>query len=431
MRYISRLPEFLKGRWPRRLSVLGSTGSIGGSALDVARRHKNLFSVTALAGARNLALLAEQAAEFRPPWLGVLEGASIKELRRLLPAGYAPCIVAGPEGYAELAVLDEADVVLSAQVGAAGLHATAAAAAAGKVIALANKESLVLAGHIIRRLCAKSGACILPVDSEHNALFQCLAGGGAPGALPEDGPLPGESGPARGDAPYAAAGGRSGVRRLILTASGGPFRGRKTEELAGMRPEDALAHPNWNMGAKISIDSATLMNKGLEVIEACHLYGMALDDIEVLVHRESIVHSLAEFDDGSQLAQLGPPDMRIAIAYCLAWPRRVDPGAGRLDLAALGELHFERPDTAAFPCLDLAREAQRRGRGCPAALNAANEVAVAAFLERRIGFADISRLVEDSLAGHAAKAYSDEDAGSLEGILAIDAAARARAESRI
>ncbi len=445
MRYISPLPGTAwRQAWPRRLSVLGSTGSIGVSALDVIRRQPEDFHLFALAGARNLTLLARQAAEFRPPFLGVLEETSVAELRRLLPAGYSPQILHGPEGYAELARLPEAHVVLSAQVGAAGLYATAAAVTAGKVIALANKESLVLAGHLIRRLCERSGAVILPVDSEHNAIFQCLAGSGA--LYSEDGaetrPTTQSTDEAHGTAP-SQPGGTGGnhfprrgpgqspgfspahtVSRLILTASGGPFRGKSAAELAAVTVEDALAHPNWNMGAKITIDSATLMNKGLEMIEAQHLYGLPLSAIDVLVHKESIVHSLVEFADGSQLAQLGVPDMRVPIAYCLGFPRRLDTGVRRLNLAEAGALTFAPPDEALFPCLGLARQAQEAGNGSPVVLNAANEMAVEAFLLRRIGYLDIARIVERALAEHAAKTYSWDEPDTLEGIMALDAHTR-------
>ncbi|WP_308622022.1 1-deoxy-D-xylulose-5-phosphate reductoisomerase, partial [uncultured Desulfovibrio sp.] len=298
-------------------------------------------------------------------------------LRPLLPAGYAPEILTGREGYARLAALSGAHAVLSAQVGAAGLTGTLAAALAGKMICLANKESLVLAGGLLRAICAGTGAAILPVDSEHNALFQCLAGRGQE------------------------------ARTLVLTASGGPFRGRSADELRRVTPEAALAHPNWRMGAKISIDSATMMNKGLELIEAVHLYGVAPERIRILVHPQSVVHSLAEFADGSFLAQLGAADMRLAIGHCLNWPRCEPAGAPSLDLVAVGSLTFEEPDPAVFPCLRLAREALAADRAAPApsgfgpacvALNAANEAAVELFLNGGCGFMDIPDLVEAALA---------------------------------
>ena len=366
--YISNLHPPVPAPFPRALAIMGATGSIGASTLDVVERHPDKLKVLALAGGRNAARLAEQAARLRPPCLAVLDDAVARELRDLLPAGYAPEIFIGPRGYAALAALPEVGVVLSAQSGAAGLAATLAAVRAGKIVALANKESLVLAGDLIRAECAKSGAIILPVDSEHNALFQAL-----------------------GSEPI------SRVRRLILTASGGPFRGKKRGDLVSITPEAALKHPNWSMGAKISIDSATLMNKGLEIIEAHHLYGLPLKQIDVLVHPESIVHSLVEFNDTSMLAQLGPADMRVAIAHCLGWPERITPGVAPLDLLALGRLTFEDVDHDTFPCLNLARAALAPGGPSPVVLNAANEVAVAAFLTRHLTFLGIAELVRAAL----------------------------------
>ncbi len=278
----------------------------------------------------------------------------------------------GSEGYARLAALPEADTVLSAQVGAAGLAGTLAAALAGKVICLANKESLVLAGDMLRQVCARTHASILPVDSEHNAIFQCLAGRGQE------------------------------VDRLLLTASGGPFRGRSREELCNVTRAQALDHPNWKMGAKISIDSATMMNKALEVVEAFHLYGVPLEKITVLVHPQSLVHSLVQFTDGSQLAQLGTPDMRIPIAACLFWPRCVDTGVPPLDLVKAGTLQFFAPDDEAFPALKLARRALRERGGMSVVMNAANEAAVELFLSGKCAFADIADLVSAAMDAHAA-----------------------------
>ncbi len=372
IRYISALPG--PGQMPaapRGLCVLGATGSIGESALAVAADHPEQFEVVALAGGRNVERLAGQAARFRPRVLAVLDADGARRLAELLPAGYRPEILHGPDAYVTLAELPEAPVVLSAIVGAAGLPPTLAAARAGKVVALANKESLVLAGHLIRRACALSGAVILPVDSEHNALFQSLAG--------HDG---------------------ADVDHLILTASGGPFRDWPAEKLATATAAQALKHPSWSMGAKISIDSATLMNKGLEIIEACHLYGLPQERVKVLVHPQSIVHSLAAYRDGSLLAQLGQPDMRIAIAYCLCYPHRLPLRLKPLDLAALGELTFRAPRTDDFPCLDLARRASDAGPGHCVTLNAANEVAVELFLAGRIGFMDIADSVRWALERH-------------------------------
>jgi 1-deoxy-D-xylulose-5-phosphate reductoisomerase len=374
--YISGPPAAAwREAWPRSLALLGSTGSIGTSALAVVERHPDLLRVVGLSCARNVQKLAAQAARWRPECLAVLDAAAAEALRALLPTGYAPRILVGREGYAALATLPEADAVLSAQVGAAGLAGTLAAALAGKVICLANKESLVLAGDLLRRVCAASGAVILPVDSEHNAIFQCLAGHG------------------------------QDVDRLILTASGGPFRGWPAERLAQVTPEQALRHPNWSMGAKITVDSATLMNKGLEVIEAFHLYGVPLERIDVLVHPQSVVHSLVQFRDGAQLAQLGTADMRLAIAHCLLWPRCEAGDVQPPDLTRT-PLTFERPDVAAFPCLDLARRALRARGGRCVTLNAANEAAVDLFLSGRCGFADIPRLIAAVL-----EAYETEHPG--------------------
>ena len=389
--YISTLPEAMP--FPRRLALLGSTGSIGESALKVVRLHPDRFRVVALAGGRNATRLAEQAAEFRPPYLAVLDAAGAETLGSLLPAGYAPEILVGPQAYVELASLGDVDMVLSAIVGAAGLPPTMAAARSGKAIALANKESLVLAGHLIRKTCAESGASVLPVDSEHNALFQSV----------------------RADR-------LSDVRRLVLTASGGPFRGRDRALLESVTREQALAHPNWSMGAKISIDSATLMNKGLEFIEACHLFGMNPEDVEVVVHAQSIVHSLAEFADGSLIAQLGPPDMQIAIAYCLGFPDRLGLDLTPLDLISVAKLTFQEPDLNVFPCLKLAMEAFAASESHPTVLNAANEVAVELFLQDRIAFLDIPRLIEAELAAHGAG-----EVNTMDAILALDTQVRERA----
>lgn len=410
--YISSLPS---GEWcakkPRSLVILGSTGSIGRSALDVVRLSPGTFHVAALAGARNLSLLARQAAEFRPEHIGVLEESAVHALREMLPQDYSPIILHGQHGYESLARLPGATTVLSAQVGAAGLRATFAAVESGKVVALANKESLVLAGDLIRAACRASGASILPVDSEHNAIFQCLSGELADSyRTPSGNP---------GQPPTTESSCAKSIR-IILTASGGPFFGKSAEFLHDVAPEQALAHPNWSMGAKITIDSATMMNKGLEIIEAAHLYGLPLSAVDVLVHKESIIHSLVEFSDHSQLAQLGQPDMRIPIACCLGWPERLATGTPRLDLAAIGKLTFEKPDYANFPCLNLAREAQRSGKGAPVILNAANEEAVAAFLDRRIGFMDIPATVEESLS-----ALSQHHAPScIDAVLALDKEAR-------
>ena len=372
IRYISEAPSEAWRRGVRQLVLLGSTGSIGGNTLAAIRSRPRECVVLGLSCARNIKTLAEQAQEFRPPYLAVLDEASAAGLRKLLPTGYTPEILVGSEGYARLAALPEADTVLSAQVGAAGLAGTLAAALAGKVICLANKESLVLAGDMLRQVCARTHASILPVDSEHNAIFQCLAGRGQE------------------------------VDRLLLTASGGPFRGRSREELRNVTRAQALDHPNWKMGAKISIDSATMMNKALEVVEAFHLYGVPLEKITVLVHPQSLVHSLVQFTDGSQLAQLGTPDMRIPIAACLFWPRCVDTGVPPLDLVKAGTLQFFAPDDEAFPALKLARRALRERGGMSVVMNAANEAAVELFLSGKCAFADIAELVSAAMDAHAA-----------------------------
>lgn len=390
--YISSWPQNASlPNFPRRVAVLGATGSIGASALKVMARHPALFAITALAGGRNGVLLAKQCARFRPRIVGVLDEQTRREFLAGLPTGYAPEVLVGPDAFTALASLDDVDVVLSSIVGAAGFEPTLAAARAGKMICLANKESLVLGGHIIRAACHASGAVVLPVDSEHNALFQGLMGHDSDDE----------------------------IARLILTASGGPFRGCNAAALRDVTREQALAHPNWSMGAKISIDSATLMNKGLEVIEACHLYGLPVGMVHVVVHPQSIIHSLVEYADGSQLAHLGMPDMQVPIAHCLAFPRRIEVDVPRLDLARVGSLTFEEPDLVAFPCLRLAREAYDAGPSHPVVLNAANEVAVAAFLDGRMGFADIPATIETALDRH-----QPMDVSTPEAVLGLDRAVR-------
>ncbi|NDY43125.1 1-deoxy-D-xylulose-5-phosphate reductoisomerase [Dissulfurirhabdus thermomarina] len=380
----------------KRLSILGSTGSIGRSVLDVVRRFPGRFQVAALAAGRNVALAAEQVREFRPGLVAVLTRGLADELAGRL-GDAAVEIRHGKEGYKAVAEADGVDLVVSAMVGAAGLEPTLAALEAGRDVALANKETLVTAGPLVTRIAAERGRRILPVDSEHSALFQSMEGHR-----------------------------RCDVRRLVLTASGGPFRGRPRSELAGVTPEEAVAHPNWSMGAKISVDSATLMNKGLEVIEARWLFDVPVDRIDVLVHPQSIVHSMVEYVDGSVVAQMGIPDMRIPIAYALAWPERLPLDLPRLDLARAEPLTFEPPDLERFPCLALAYEAARAGGTAPTALNAANEVAVEAFLGGRLPFLAIPRVVravlEDFPAGRIER---------LEDVLSADALARVRAEAAV
>ncbi len=391
MKYISSIP----GRddalpFPRRVALMGCTGSIGTSSLRVldAWRDSGRFEVRALAAGRNIALLAKQAEDWRPPYLAVLEKDGphgVDALASLLPSGYHPEILWGKEGYAALATLSEVDMVLSAQVGAAGLRATVAAATAGKTICLANKESLVLAGELLRNICRRTGAVILPVDSEHFALFEGMIGRG-----------------------------ENDIAKLVLTASGGPFRTKDAAYLKSVRPEDALHHPNWSMGAKITIDSATLMNKGLEIIEACHLYHVPAQDVVVVVHPQSIVHSLVELADGAMMGHFAVPDMRVPIAGCLSWPYLPDgriTGIRPLDLTKVGSLTFEEPRLDIFPCLDLARRAFAQGHTVE--LNAANEVAVARFLAGDIGFTDIPALVRDMLDTASSKINFDLGDGPL------------------
>ncbi|MDO5536493.1 MAG: 1-deoxy-D-xylulose-5-phosphate reductoisomerase [Desulfovibrionaceae bacterium] len=371
IRYLSAPPQM---RWQRAkkrsLVILGATGSIGRNALDVVERNPQAFAVEGLACARSAGRLAEQAARFRPRFLAVLDRETGEKLAGLLPPGYDPEILTGPEGYSRLAGGTDAETVLSAQAGSAGLRGTLAAVLAGKVVCLANKESLVLAGDLVRHLCSVTGASILPVDSEHFALFDCLSGRG------ED------------------------ADTLVLTASGGPFRGRTLAELEDVTPAQALKHPNWNMGAKITIDSATLMNKALEFIEACQLYGVEPDHVEVLIHPQSIIHSLVIFKDGSQLAQLAVPDMRLPIGSCLMWPRVERPLVAPLSLARAGSLTFEEVDSSVFPSIELARKAMRVRGGMSVVLNAADETAVELFLAGRCGFADIGRSVARAMENH-------------------------------
>ena len=377
----------------RRVAVLGATGSIGTSALDVIGRHPDRLRVEALAAGSNVDALLALCRTHRPAHAAIADDAGYAALRDgLRDAGLATEAHAGMAAIDALAADAGSDTVVAAIVGAAGLSSTLAAARAGKRLLLANKESLVLAGELLIAAARAAGAAIIPIDSEHNAIFQCL--------------------------PDAHA--HAGLKRIQLTASGGPFRGRSRAQLADVTPAQAVAHPKWSMGPKISVDSATLMNKGLEVIEAHHLFGVPGARIDVLVHPQSLVHSLVEFVDGSTLAQLGLPDMRTALAVGFAWPERIESGVGGLDLRQHGRLDFEPPDVDAFPCLRLAYAALDAGGCAPAALNAANEEAVSAFLQGRIGFLSIPALVEDALAR-----MPHAQAGSLDALLAADAAARA------
>ena len=356
----------------KSISILGSTGSIGVSTLDVVRQHPERFSIAGLAAGNNIALLAEQVREFRPRLVSVRDAASVDTLKAAL-GGDCPEILHGTEGACAVAAIEEAELVISAIVGAAGLVPTVTAIKAGKHIGLANKETMVVAGRLVSDLARKHGVQIIPVDSEHSAIYQSLVGH-------------------RHD----------DILRVILTASGGPFLNTPAEEILKVTPAQALKHPKWNMGSKITIDSATLMNKGLEVIEAHWLFDMPADRIGVVVHPQSIIHSMVEYIDGCVMAQLGVPDMRAPIAYAMAWPERCQSGIARLDLTKTGNLTFQEPDTDRFPSLRLAYDALRAAKTFPAVLNAANEVAVAAFLVGRISFTGIPELVDKTMQAHEA-----------------------------
>ncbi len=387
----------------RRIALLGATGSIGDSTLDVVARHPDRFALDAVAAHRQWRKLAAICRRFRPRYAALRDVGAAAALERELAGAALPTrVLAGADALSAVAALAEVDTVVAAIVGAAGLRPTLAAATAGKRILLANKEALVIGGAAFMGAVRAGGASLLPLDSEHNAIFQCLPAG------------------------YAGDPARAGVRRVLLTASGGPFRNRRVEELVRVTPDEACAHPNWVMGRKISVDSATMMNKGLEVIEAHWLFGVPPAAIDVVVHPQSVIHSLVEYVDGSVLAQLGHPDMRTPIAQALAYPERVDAGVPVLDLARAGALAFEAPDRIRFPCLGLAYDALAAGGTAPAVLNAANEVAVAAFLEGRIRFTDIAAGCADVLAEVAAG-----PADTLDDALAADAAARAAAARRL
>ena len=396
MNYISRLTakHHQSGEQPKkRVALMGSTGTIGTNTLAITKNAPEMFEIYALAGGKNIELLAQQALEFRPKLLGIQHECHVDALAKLLPPNYRPQIVFGKKGYAFLASLTEIDIVLSAQVGAAGLRATVSAVEAGKTICLANKESLVLAGGLIRHLAHKNGAMILPVDSEHYAIFQCISAQYIKSLATESRCTePHLSQSFLNDTPHDVP---LQIQRLILTASGGPFRGKDASFLKNVTKKDALNHPNWTMGAKISIDSASLMNKGLEVIEACHLYGLPMDKVDVLVHPQSIVHSLVEWQDGSILAQLASPDMRLPIGACLAWPHMLNKEINTLKTLDLTKqaLTFEEPNIDTFPCLRLAREAFTHNLCIE--LNAANEIAVELFLQDKIKFTQIAELVEN------------------------------------
>lgn len=379
----------------KTVTILGATGSVGTSTLDLIEREPDAYEVLALTANGDVGRLADAARRTRARRAVVADESRLPALRDAL-AGSDIEAAGGPDAVCDAARMG-ADWTMAAIVGTAGLKPVLAAMEGGKAVALANKESLVSAGEVMTDAATRHGVTLLPVDSEHNAVFQCLE-------------------PANADK----------IARIILTASGGPFRERSLAEMQGITPAQAVAHPNWSMGAKISVDSATMMNKGLELIEAFHLFPVAADQLDVLVHKQSVIHSLVEYVDGSLLAQLGAPDMRVPIAHALAWPRRMPTSVERLDLATIGRLDFEAPDYERFPCLKLAREALSAGGARPAILNAANEVAVAAFLDGRAGFLEIAAIVSDTL-----ERYDPAAPETLDQVLAIDAQARAYAGERV
>ncbi len=382
------------------LTILGSTGSIGTSTLDVVARHPERFRIFALSGHSQTAKLAEQCLTFRPQYAVTANEAQAAELRtHLAAAGCQTEVLHGEQALCDIAAAPETDGVMAAIVGAAGLPPTLAAARAGKTIYLANKETLVVSGSLFMQTAAQSGARILPVDSEHNAIYQVLP--------PEKGCLK-----------------QNGVQSIILTASGGPFLHTDLADFPAITPEQAVKHPNWQMGRKISVDSATMMNKGLELIEAHWLFNCPPEKLETVIHPQSVVHSMVRYADGSVLAQMGTPDMRTPIAYCLGLPERIASGVPPLDFAALSALTFETPDYRRFPCLELAYQAMQVGGGVPCVLNAANEIAVAAFLAGRIRFTDIAHTVQHCLEQDFSGSHH-----SLEGLLDLDAAARRAAEA--
>jgi 1-deoxy-D-xylulose-5-phosphate reductoisomerase len=381
---------------PQQITVLGATGSIGLSTLDVIARHPERYQVFALSGFTRLSELLALCVRHAPRFAVVPESGAARRLQDdLHAAGLSTRVLVGEEGLCQIASDPQVDAVMAAIVGAAGLRPTLAAVESGKKILLANKEALVMSGALFMQAVRKSGSVLLPIDSEHNAIFQCM---------PRD---------------FARGLGAVGVRRILLTASGGPFRQTPMAELAHVSPEQACAHPNWSMGRKISVDSASMMNKGLELIEACWLFDATPSQVEVVIHPQSVIHSLVDYIDGSVLAQLGNPDMRTPIANALAWPERIDSGVAPLDLFAIARLDFQAPDEERFPCLRLARQAAEAGNSAPAMLNAANEVAVAAFLDGRVRYLEIASIIEEVLNLEPVVAVDD-----LEAVFTADAKAR-------
>ena len=385
---------------PQQITVLGATGSVGLSTLDVIARHPSRYRVFALTGFTRLAELLALCVRHTPQFAVVPTAVAARQLQEdLQAAGLDTRVLVGEGGLCEVSAHPQVDTVLAAIVGAAGLRPTLAAVEAGKKVLLANKEALVMSGALFMQAVRRSGTVLLPLDSEHNAIFQCLPGN------------------------YASGLNEVGVRRILLTASGGPFRETPLEDLEHVSPEQACAHPNWSMGRKISVDSASMMNKGLELIEACWLFDTAPARIEVVIHPQSVIHSMVDYVDGSVLAQLGNPDMRTPIAHALAWPERIDSGVAPLDLFSIARLDFQAPDELRFPCLRLARQAAETGDSAPAMLNAANEVAVAAFLDRRIRYPEIASMIDEVLNLEPVVAVSE-----LETVFEVDARARTLAE---
>ena len=382
------------------LCILGATGSIGINTLDVVMRHPDKYRVVALSANSQVERLYDLCLKHQPEYAVMAEPTAAEQLERKLRAeGSTVKVMSGNEGLETIASLPQVDAVMAAIVGAAGLQPSLAAARAGKKILLANKEALVMSGQLFIDEVKKNNAVLLPIDSEHNAIFQCM---------PEN---------------YSQDLSQSGVTKILLTGSGGPFRTKALSELHSVTPDQACAHPNWSMGRKISVDSATMMNKGLEIIEACWLFNTTPDSIQVVVHPQSVIHSMVEYTDGSVLAQLGQPDMRTPIAHAMAWPERIESGVEKLDLFAIARLEFEKPDYTRFPCLRLAEEAIRTGGTAPAILNAANEIAVASFLDNKLKFTDIPYVVEQTM-----EKLTSHSADTLEEILNADKEARDEAE---
>lgn len=384
------------------LCILGSTGSIGVNTLDVAARHPEKYKIVAISANSQVERLAEQCEQYLPEYAVMANKDSAEKLAEILKDKFPTIkVLSGISGLEMIASLDQVDYVMAAIVGAAGLKPTLAAARSGKRVLLANKEALVMSGQIFMDEVQKNNAELLPIDSEHNAIFQCM---------PEN---------------YNGLT-ESGITKILLTGSGGPFRTRSIDELEEVTPDQACAHPNWSMGRKISVDSATMMNKGLELIEACWLFQTTPDNIQIVVHPQSVIHSMVQYTDGSVLAQLGQPDMRTPIAHALSWPDRIDSGVEKLDFFSVSKLEFDKPDYERFPCLRLAEESIRKGGTAPAILNAANEVAVASFLDEKLKFTDIPYIVEQTL-----KNVSSRPALTLDIILEDDLAARKEAEQLI